>query len=58
MSPTVNQYAMQDPTNQYPGPEFARQPAELAPIYVVPASQESSFVTGEIYGATGGNHLP
>ncbi len=34
------------------------QPAELAPIYVVLASQESSFVTGEIYGVTGGNHLP
>jgi NAD(P)-dependent dehydrogenase (short-subunit alcohol dehydrogenase family) len=34
------------------------QPAELAPIYVVLASQESSFVTGEVYGVTGGNHLP
>lgn len=34
------------------------QPAELAPIYVVLASQESSFVTGEIYGVTGGHHLP
>ena len=34
------------------------QPAELAPIYVLRASQESSFVTGEIYGVTGGNHLP
>jgi len=34
------------------------QPAELAPIYVLLASQESSFVTGEIYGVTGGNHLP
>ena len=34
------------------------QPAEMAPIYVLLASQESSFVTGEIYGATGGNHLP
>jgi NAD(P)-dependent dehydrogenase (short-subunit alcohol dehydrogenase family) len=33
------------------------QPAELAPIYVVLASQESSFVTGEVYGVTGGNHL-
>jgi NAD(P)-dependent dehydrogenase (short-subunit alcohol dehydrogenase family) len=34
------------------------QPAELAPIYVVLASQESSYVTGEIYGVTGGNPLP
>lgn len=34
------------------------QPAECAPIYVLLASQESSFVTGEIYGVTGGNHLP
>jgi hypothetical protein len=34
------------------------QPAELAPIYVVLASQESSFVTGEVYGVTGGIHLP
>ncbi|MGG2041374.1 SDR family oxidoreductase [Burkholderia gladioli] len=34
------------------------QPAELAPIYVLLASQESSSVTGEIYGVTGDNHLP
>lgn len=34
------------------------QPAEVAPVYVVLASQESSYVTGEIYGVTGGNHLP
>jgi NAD(P)-dependent dehydrogenase (short-subunit alcohol dehydrogenase family) len=34
------------------------QPAELAPIYVLLASQESSYVTGEIYGVTGGNPLP
>jgi NAD(P)-dependent dehydrogenase (short-subunit alcohol dehydrogenase family) len=31
------------------------QPAELAPIYVLLASQESSYVTGETYGVTGGN---
>ncbi|SPZ13468.1 oxidoreductase YghA [Pseudomonas luteola] len=30
------------------------QPAELAPIYVILASQESSYVMGEVYGATGG----
>ena len=34
------------------------QPAELAPVYVLLASQESSFVTGEVSGVTGGNHLP
>lgn len=34
------------------------QPAELAPIYVVLASQESSYVTGETYGVTGGHMLP
>lgn len=34
------------------------QPAEVAPIYVLLASQESSYVTGEVYGVTGGNPLP
>ncbi len=34
------------------------QPAELAPIYVLLASQESSYVTGETYGVTGGNPTP
>ncbi|MFA4913572.1 MAG: SDR family oxidoreductase [Burkholderiaceae bacterium] len=34
------------------------QPAELASVYVLLASQESSFITGEIYGVTGGNPLP
>ncbi len=34
------------------------QPAELASVYVLLASQESSYVTGEVYGVTGGNHLP
>lgn len=33
------------------------QPAECAPIYVLLASQESSFVTGEVYGVTGGNSI-
>jgi NAD(P)-dependent dehydrogenase (short-subunit alcohol dehydrogenase family) len=32
----------------------AAQPAEMAPIYVLLASTESSYVTGMIYGATGG----
>jgi NAD(P)-dependent dehydrogenase (short-subunit alcohol dehydrogenase family) len=34
--------------------ERAAQPAELAPIYVFLASQDATYVTGEIYGATGG----
>jgi NAD(P)-dependent dehydrogenase (short-subunit alcohol dehydrogenase family) len=32
----------------------AAQPAELAPVYVFLASDEASYVTGEVYGATGG----
>jgi NAD(P)-dependent dehydrogenase (short-subunit alcohol dehydrogenase family) len=34
------------------------QPAECAPIYVFLASQESSYITGEVFGVTGGNTLP
>ena len=30
------------------------QPAELAPVYVLLASPEASYITGEIYGVTGG----
>ena len=36
----------------------AAQPVEMAPIYVLLASTESSYVTGMIYGATGGQLLP
>ena len=32
----------------------AGQPAELAPVYVFLASQESSYINGEIIGVTGG----
>ena len=32
----------------------AAQPAELAPIYVFLASDLASYISGEIYGATGG----
>ncbi|UPG88240.1 SDR family oxidoreductase [Luteibacter aegosomaticola] len=34
------------------------QPVECAPVYVLLASNESSFITGETYGVTGGNPLP
>ena len=30
------------------------QPVELAPVYVLLASQEASFTTGEVYGVTSG----
>ncbi len=38
------------------GTPFKRpgQPVELAPVYVLLASQEASYITGEIYGVTGG----
>ncbi len=35
----------------------AGQPAELAPVYVFLASQESSYITGEVIGVTGGRPL-
>lgn len=36
----------------------AGQPAELAPAYVFLASQESSYITGERLGVTGGRTMP
>lgn len=33
------------------------QPAEIAPLYVLLSSQEGSYLTGEIFGATGGNGI-
>jgi NAD(P)-dependent dehydrogenase (short-subunit alcohol dehydrogenase family) len=35
----------------------AAQPKEMAPIYVLLASDEASYITGMIYGATGGKPL-
>jgi len=34
------------------------QPAELAPLYVFLASAESTYITGEVVGVTGGKPLP
>lgn len=59
---TVLQVAGGQPTEKLPsfGSQTplgrAGQPAELAPIYVYLASQESSYVTAEVHGVTGGNH--
>lgn len=36
----------------------AGQPAEVAPAYVFLASQESSYITAEVIGVTGGQHTP
>jgi hypothetical protein len=33
------------------------QPVELAPVYVLLASQEASFINGEVYGLTGGKGI-
>ena len=33
------------------------QPVELAPVYVLLASQEGSYITGEVYGVTGGTGI-
>jgi NAD(P)-dependent dehydrogenase (short-subunit alcohol dehydrogenase family) len=34
--------------------ERPAQPAELAPVFVLLASAEASYITGEVYGVTGG----
>jgi NAD(P)-dependent dehydrogenase (short-subunit alcohol dehydrogenase family) len=48
-SEKAEKFGEENPTGR-PG-----QPAELAPIYVLLASDESSYVNGEIYGVTGGS---
>ena len=47
----VEQFGQSTPTGR------AGQPVELAPIYVFLASPESSYITGEVIGATGGRPL-
>jgi NAD(P)-dependent dehydrogenase (short-subunit alcohol dehydrogenase family) len=48
----VEQFGQTTPM-QRPG-----QPAELAPVYVFLASQDASYITGEVIGVTGGRPLP
>jgi NAD(P)-dependent dehydrogenase (short-subunit alcohol dehydrogenase family) len=48
----IEQFGAQSPFGR-PG-----QPAELGPTYVLLASQETSYVTGEVYGITGGHMTP
>ncbi|WP_425956813.1 SDR family oxidoreductase [Xylanimonas sp. McL0601] len=49
--PKVEKFGVQTPLGR------AGQPAELAPAYVFFASQESSYVTGDCLGVTGGQLL-
>ena len=41
------------------GSAFGRpgQPVEIAPVYVLLASQEGSYITGEVYGVSGGEGI-
>jgi len=50
-SEQVSSFGQQTPMGR------AGQPAELAPAYVFLASQESSYITGETIGVTGGQPL-
>ena len=34
------------------------QPAEIAPVYVLLAASEATFVTGQVFGASGGRGDP
>ncbi|WP_449545143.1 SDR family oxidoreductase [Lelliottia amnigena] len=47
----IPQFGQQTPMKR------AGQPAELAAVYVYLASQESSYVTAEVHGVCGGEHL-
>jgi NAD(P)-dependent dehydrogenase (short-subunit alcohol dehydrogenase family) len=49
---SLEQFGSQAPMGR-PG-----QPAEIASIYVLLASQESSYATGQVYGAAGGRGNP
>jgi len=47
---TIPEFGMDTPLGR------AGQPAELAGVYVLLASDASSYTTAEVYGVTGGNH--
>lgn len=48
----VEQFGKQTPLGR------PAQPAELAPVYVLLASDEGSYLSGEVFGVTGGRPLP
>jgi NAD(P)-dependent dehydrogenase (short-subunit alcohol dehydrogenase family) len=50
-SDKVNEFGQDTPLGR------AGQPAELAPVFVFLASQESSYITGEVIGVTGGKPI-
>lgn len=54
-------YVLRNPVTMYPRRFGSQtplgrpgQPVELAPVYVLLASQEASYTTGLVYGVTGG----
>jgi hypothetical protein len=57
-TPLIPQTGFPDEKVQHFGQDsvFGRpaQPVELAPLYVLLASDEASYITGEVYGASGG----
>ncbi|WP_412071931.1 SDR family oxidoreductase [Pseudomonas fluorescens] len=60
-SPTVNSNTTPEETVQNLGanPPLGRpgQPVEVAPIYVLLASDEGSYITGQRFGVTGGKPI-
>lgn len=50
--PDTSEFGKQSPLGR------PAQPAEMAPAYVFLASEDASFITGEIVNATGGTPLP
>ena len=56
-TPLIPSTMPEDKVRQFGGDtsfERAAQPVEIAPVFVFLASNEARFVTGEVYGATGG----
>ena len=50
----LEQYSVTEPFGKDTSFERAAQPVEIAPVFVFLASNEARYVTGEVYGATGG----